>query len=183
MRILWISSFFISSGFCFYSCTATVQIYYSYNSFNKITEIQEIPSQFPTISLCNFKLLNQSNPETLKFLDDNKDVTSDFNGLRTSFAIDKNLSTEDRKQIGFLIENMLRVCVFNNQICYPNIFTYFYSPVYANCYSFNSGIWITMELNLLFEKYLQMLDCMAYGLKLMLVLIQPKHILMIDQDL
>jgi hypothetical protein len=34
VRILWIISFFISSGFCIYSCIATKQTYYSYNSYN-----------------------------------------------------------------------------------------------------------------------------------------------------
>jgi hypothetical protein len=68
------------------------------------TRFQEIPSQFSTISLCNLKLLNQSNPETLKFLDNNKDIAADFTALRAAFAND--LSIEDRKQMGFMACNV-----------------------------------------------------------------------------
>ena len=42
-----------------------------------------------------------------------------------------------RKSYGYQLENMLVSCHFNYNPCYLSDFTYFYDPLYGNCYTFN----------------------------------------------
>ena len=144
LRILWTVSFLSCSVICFYSCITLTQIYYSYEISTKISIIQEIPTEFPTVSFCNSKLLNQSNPITLRYFNINLLVKNasyyDSFVLPNTFPNDRNLTISDRKIMSFQIEHIFRGCWYNSVSCDVKNFTYFYSPLYGNCYSFNSGL-------------------------------------------
>ena len=147
LKIIWVLCLIACVGYCFYSCVTTFQNYYTYPSSTKITIIQELPTQFPAISLCNIKILNRSNPRTREYLNRNSEVkeADTLYRVRFAFANDKNLTIDDRRELGFKIENMLVpdipefFCYFNNDFCFSDDFTYFYNPAFGNCYSFNIG--------------------------------------------
>ena len=147
LKIIWFICLVACSGYCFYSCVTTFQNYYTYPSSTKISIVEEIPTDFPTISFCNIKILNRSNPKTREYVKMNSEVqnANTLYRVRFAFANDRSLSIEDRRDLGFKIEDMLvpdvphYFCYFNNDYCFPHDFTHFYNPAYGNCYSFNIG--------------------------------------------
>ena len=147
LKIIWVFCLVGCTAYCCYSCLTAFQNYYSYPTTTKLSIVQELPTQFPAISFCNLKLLNRSNPNTLEYVNKNpaiKEAQNQFR-LRFAFANDKNLNTEDRKEMGFKLENMLLpdipfdFCYYDNDFCNVSDFTYFSNPAYGNCYSFNIG--------------------------------------------
>ena len=149
LQIIYTLCFFVCLGYCIVSCILITQKYRLYQSTTKISIVQEVPTNFPAISFCNSKLLNRTNPLTVKLINDTSALNQveDQYRLRFSFANIKNLTSEERKEFGFKLENMLLPsnkigkpwCFFNNDFCDVDDFTYFYNPAYGNCYSFNIG--------------------------------------------
>ena len=157
----------------------TFQNYFSYPSYISTSIIQEIPTNFPMISFCNIKSINYSNPKTLDYIQTNYEslyipislAVSPFDWLisqqyvlRQFINNDKNLKISDLKDLGYQIEDMLVSCYFNYKPCYASNFTYFYNPLYGNCYKFNANIDSVMQVSL---------PGLLYGLQLELFVGKP----------
>ena len=67
-------------------------------------------------------------------------IISDIYATRSLINNDKNLTNENRKEMGYQLKDMLISCFFNYEPCTVNDFTYFHDPLYGNCYTFNKGI-------------------------------------------
>ena len=154
VKIIWILCFLASGIYCLVSIVQTFQNYFSYPSYVTIQIVQEIPSQFPAVSFCNMKTVNASNSYTKSYLTSNAmyftlpqnmfpslgtwSLISSWL-MRTTINNDKTLTIANKKSLGYQIEDMLVTCHYNFLECYASDFTYFYSPLYGNCYTFNSG--------------------------------------------
>ena len=58
MKIIWACSLLSCTIYCIIICVQQFQEYYSYPTSTMISAVEELPTQFPTISFCNVKLLN-----------------------------------------------------------------------------------------------------------------------------
>jgi hypothetical protein len=147
LKVIWVISLLACGGYCLYSCIQAIENYYSFEYLTKIQLVQEIPSEFPAVTFCNLKLLNRSNSFTQNYI--NKSIymsqAKTYQEIKFALAYDLNLTKSAKKELGFKIEDMFlpgygnKNCLFDNYPCNENDFTYFFHPVYGNCYSFNIG--------------------------------------------
>ena len=151
-KVIWIICFLICSGFCLYYVIDAIQNYLTFPTVITRSIVQEIPSQFPKVSFCNNKFTNISLSydfidqfKIFKVNSSNKFVSLlewDYstNYLLKTYLSHPSVSDGFRKSIGYNIEDMLISCYFNYNSCNASDFTYFYSPLYGNCYTFNGGV-------------------------------------------
>ena len=152
LRILWIVFFLVSASYCLYSIIQTFQTYFSYPSYISTTIVQEIPTKFPMVAFCNAKSVDYSKAATIAYITANSmslyipqfAATSIYMWLniqdyvlRKQINNDQSLTAAAKKALGFQIEDMLVSCYFNYKACNSSDFTYFYNPLYGNCYKFN----------------------------------------------
>lgn len=150
-RIIWIICFIISFIYCMHTVGQLLQNYYSNPSYISTEIVQEIPTPFPAITICNIKLVNRTRSST--YLDANvlnfdlRNFTDPYSYIITqeystklTLNSDSNLTNKTKKELGFLIEDMLISCYFNYIPCTAEDFTYSYSLQFGNCYTFNKGI-------------------------------------------
>jgi len=151
MKVFWLMFFTISSTLCTWF---TIQIFTQYLSYKVITNVKyvnEIPAEFPRITICNknplvsiygyqltadiYQRLYGSN------LDDKKDSTNLDDLLeKVKLAVNnKKYSKEEKQQWGHSFNQMFLKCTFSEAPCNESDFEWMYSPDYGNCYVFNSG--------------------------------------------
>jgi hypothetical protein len=182
LKIIWLCCFLASTSLCVISMTKTLNNYYTFPSYISTKIIQEVPTPFPAITICNLKSVNQTrSPSYLKTHVTNKNLSSfasPFSYIishhyltRTAIKNDKNLTNSERKSIGFELKVMLISCSFNYEPCNANDFTYYYDSNYGNCYTFNKGVDDNGTKN---EIKTVSLAGMLYGLILELYLGDPK---------
>ena len=169
MKIIWFSCVLASVGYCLYLLVQLIQMYTSFPSSISTEKVQEMPTQFPAVTICNLKTVN--NAANLNFLNLVKNKTanqstfewiSSIQYLMRAAVFNQNNETI-RKSYGYQLENMLVSCHFNYNPCYLSDFTYFYDPLYGNCYTFNKQAPI---------KYVT-IPGLSYGLTLELFLGNP----------
>ena len=150
MKIFWFIAFLGGLAVASYYFISSLINYFQYQAAVQITLIQEFPTLFPAVTICNLnpfpninKLenqLNQSelfNPESLN----SKNIAYYFVEAQENLnRIVANLSPDEKKQaIGFLLNESLISCTFNNKFCDSNYFTTFFDYNNGNCYTFNGG--------------------------------------------
>lgn len=57
-KIFWVISFFASTGLCGLMIYKAILNYFKYETVSKIESVLEIPTTFPTISICNMNSLS-----------------------------------------------------------------------------------------------------------------------------
>jgi hypothetical protein len=152
LKIIWLCCFLVSGSTCIFSIIRTLNDYLTYPTFISTQIIQEVPTYFPAVTLCNLKTVNKtksknyliSSVEQLErswFQTPLEYITSQQYMTQSIINNDKNLTDETRKELGFEMKDMLVSCMYKYQNCYPYDFTYFYDPLYGNCYTFNKGVY------------------------------------------
>lgn len=53
IKLFWIACFMVSTGFCAWLITIAIINYFNYETVTKTETVLEIPTTFPTISICN----------------------------------------------------------------------------------------------------------------------------------
>ena len=56
-KIFWTFFLIVCSSYCFYSIIKSIQSYYEFEVVTKIEVIDEIPTQFPAVTICNLNFL------------------------------------------------------------------------------------------------------------------------------
>ena len=139
IKYMWIVFFLISTGACAYSIIKSFQQYFQFDVVTKVRLINEIPSTFPKITICNRNplstnytlyndIMNMKNTN-VKLLDYN--VLLKYNS--------PYVTNEDRKKIGYSLEDMLISCKFADVVCNASDFEWKFDKFFGNCYDFNTG--------------------------------------------
>ena len=159
MKVIWAFCILLSSCACFYLISIGFISYYRYDTYISSTTIQEIPTNFPAITICNTKFLNKVKAET--YINKSVDIQKDFARitplsknlevygqyfwkafiesyiLQTAVSRDSNLTTSERISLGFELSDMLLFCRFNWKTCNQSDFSFIFNSFYGNCYTFN----------------------------------------------
>ena len=154
LRMIWISCFFASFGYCIYQITDSFLKYFDFDVISNYNYQFEVPTEFPTVDICNlnpydgnqlrqltsrFNSINDS--ESIKnpyYIQDIKKKTNSFKYfLEYSFQNDTN----EFYVAGFYIYQMLLSCLYNNQPCLQSDFQYYHNYFYGSCYS---SMWVTI---------------------------------------
>jgi hypothetical protein len=152
LKMIWLCCFLACFSYCIVSVVTTINNYTTYPSYINTKIIQEIPSQFPAITICNQKTVNTT--KSISYLNTNVpnlpqfifDTTFEYiitqqYVTRSIINDDKTLTVITRKELGFKLEDMLVSCFFNYKSCSASDFTYFYDASNGNCYTFNKGVY------------------------------------------
>ena len=140
---------------CIWNIVISIESYISWPTYWTIDNIQEIPTKFPAVTICNKKLLDTSKPATQAWMAANLQNLPGpnfyaFNNYyewnwftnyytRVSMTTDATLNSTTKKALGFQIEDMLFSCDFNVQGCNTSAFTYYFDTKYGNCYTWNKA--------------------------------------------
>ena len=154
LRLLWTISFLASTAGCAYLLYLSAASYLNYDVVTKITFYDELPSQFPTVTICNSypygsesstPFLQEQFNNFFQNLNFSSIVKFDFQYftfvkyLIALSAADPSVSDDFKKSLGLSIDDMLINCQYSSNPCTKDDFVWFYSSIYGNCYKFNSG--------------------------------------------
>jgi hypothetical protein len=151
LKLIWLCCFLASGSYCVISVLRTLNDYFTYPSYISTKITQEIPTQFPAITICNLKSVNQTRSPTylaknipkyslINYISPFYYIISQQYLSRTFINNDPNLTNTTRKELGFELKDMLLSCSFNYLPCFVSDFTYYYDSTYGNCYTFNKGV-------------------------------------------
>jgi hypothetical protein len=156
LKFIWTISLLISASYCFYSVFLSIINYYSYPIYTNTQIINEIPTKFPAVSICNLKLTNKTSSKSyldnLLYVNGVQKFPRSFFGssifmyimanlysIQATISSDSNLTSSSRRALGFEMSDMLLTCSYAQKACTENDFTHFFHPTFGNCFTFNKG--------------------------------------------
>ena len=146
IKIFWIICTLASTGVCAWLVTKTVTDYLTYETVTKAQIIDEVPTLFPVVSICN------KNPFTTnfafnyvdKFFNDNNlssieyeladSYTDIYNTIRYILGVNLrglNVTDAERKAMGLQMEEMLLMCLYNGVTCTADDFYWYFDSFYG----------------------------------------------------
>ncbi len=60
LKLIWLLCFLACAAYCISSMVTTLSDYLTYPSYTSTKIVQEVPTKFPAITLCNLKAFNKS---------------------------------------------------------------------------------------------------------------------------
>jgi hypothetical protein len=152
LKIIWLCCFLACGSYCISSMVRTLQDYLTYPSYISTEIIQQVPTKFPAITICNLKTVNITRSYSYLNLVNTAGQISQYSSLleymisdqytvRSTINNDKNLTETKRRELGFEMKDMLISCYYNYKPCDANDFTYLFDPLHGNCYTFNKGVY------------------------------------------
>jgi hypothetical protein len=149
IKIVWIVLFLLSSSYCTYLIVLSIQNYIEFNVVTQIKTINQVPSPFPSVTICNANsYLTQSSLEYVqKVLRDNniKDIleSGEFNNsyikmIMTRYFIGTNtilLNEREKRNLSVPFGEMLISCTFGLAPCSENDFEWSFDTLYGNCFT------------------------------------------------
>ena len=156
IKLMWSIFISISISYCLLNLYRLSKVYKSFDYTSQSEVITEIPTLFPTITICDINPFTTI--ESMNFIEEI--FQSEFNfSIKTSMPAKDFLAKlatankkarfvsllpefgddSKRKSLGFSLNDSLVECIFNEKMCDETDFIWFYSIENGNCYSFNSG--------------------------------------------
>jgi hypothetical protein len=149
LKILWLLFSLGSTGFLAYLVSKSIMDYLTHEVVTKIRVYNEVPLEFPTVTICNINPFTKTAADNLfdEILSQNgHSNTDDENILKEYFedflvkAMNPSKTDDYRKSLGPTLDEMLVDCDFSDISCTENSnFEWFYMIEYGNCFRFNSG--------------------------------------------
>ena len=155
LKLIWTFIFVAFSVLTAWLVIKAMIDYFQYELTSKIQVINEKPTFFPAVTICNtnafsslqaqhlieqkFKETYDVDLESLAY----KDVFSKLmqvNDITRLYANSPAFTDEQRLSMGFVSYENIQLCIFNGKVCTLN---WMYSYEYGNCYVFNSGVNLT----------------------------------------
>ena len=141
LRIIWSIFLLISVSVCCFMVFKSVNNYCDYEVVTKTTLTNQLPSEFPAITICNRSPFVTN--ESKSFYEKDHEILTKQLGENThTYKLFEpfNLSIENQKKLGLELKELINDCHFNNEACnYTNDFVWFYDFFFGNCFTFNSG--------------------------------------------
>ena len=151
IKLMWLLFLICSSAMCGFMVVRSIMDYLSFDVVTKVRVYSEVPSEFPTITICNINPFAKN--ESIEAMKDiyireypnasRDEITLDdlTNVYRTFLyeAMDHSFGYERKRSLTPDITDMLLYCSFNNNGCTYNNFSSFYMLFFGNCFRFNSG--------------------------------------------
>jgi hypothetical protein len=149
LKILWAIAFCSGIAAVTYYLINTLTAYFQYQPVVQVTRVDEFPTIFPSVTICNLipfvnlSRLGLTNEKVLFNQDSFDSLNLDYYFVEAQENLKRriaNLSKIDQKSTGFqLNDKTLISCRFNKEICDSSNFTSYFNYDYGNCYTFNGG--------------------------------------------
>ena len=144
----------IACGLASYTTITLILTYLQYNVITMTRTINETPTVFPKVTICNknlfatqyaYEFLLESN--LIDVMQMNRILNGDRNEAILYWTLFRailsgkilNVSDEQKKRFGHSLNDTLLSCLFDYEVCHANDFQWEWDTYYGNCYSFNSG--------------------------------------------
>lgn len=146
LKLFWLACFLTSATVCAYTVFNAITNYFHFETVTKVDTILEMPTQFPTVSICNLNpFMKQPGFEFSRayfhannVTDINYFLSDTFSNsiVMLRYAIGANLQSstitdEMRKQIGLNINDMLLLCSYNQNPCFAQEFDWYFDTLYG----------------------------------------------------
>lgn len=164
LKIMWTLFFLASSGLCASIIVSQIRSYLDFDVVTKVREVNEFPSPFPTVSICNLNYFTTNEALTflknvgLKYnLPDIFNETSNNNINATllqslgalyyiyGLGASHGLTRQEKKALGYDISEFMIDCKYVYAPCNLSRFEWFEHFVYGNCFKFNAGVDVVGE--------------------------------------
>lgn len=158
IKAVWIVCFLLSSLGCSYLVYSSIHDYIQWNTVTKLEIVQELPTLFPTVSICNLNSFttNYSFEFFQSILLKNKLIMpglsyeimnpflfrSNLESLKYFTRVNviaSNLTDAEKQLFGPKLEDILLSCMYNLKPCNLNDFDWYYDAYFGNCFRFNAG--------------------------------------------
>ena len=141
IKFAWIITFLSATSYCIYAIFVSIEAYLEHDFYTKIEIIDETPTNFPAISLCNLNSIE--NEEEYENKEYSKNFADNILDLTNNKWFSKHSGFMNRKKHFYSFEQlniskMLISCIFNRKRCTANDFDYFVHPLHGNCFRFNN---------------------------------------------
>lgn len=159
LKVLWLVCLLASASVCSYLVYSSIDDYIGWDTVSKIEIIQEIPTYFPTVSICNLNQLSTN--FSIQFMRDllienglmarNETLEQSYPNsyqdrlfwlkffVANNAYNQRNFSDSLKQQFSFRLEHMMLSCMYNLDDCTADDFEWYFDTFYGNCYRFNSG--------------------------------------------
>lgn len=149
-RLYWSVSLLIFTGVMIYFIVQAISAYFEYPTQTSVSITVEWPQAFPAVTICNYSplrydrfigpFLKYTNSVHLANITSQADFTQEQAlGIR-NFLLYKLNRNESLVELFYSLESMLMSCFYNGMRCTPANFTWFMSPSYGLCYTFNAKL-------------------------------------------
>jgi hypothetical protein len=148
--VFWSVAFIIYAGIMLYFIIESVVAYFQYPTQTSVSVIVEWPQDFPAVTICNYSplrydqfigpFLNYTNALNLTNTTDTTKFTSTQASYIQNFLLYKINRGESLNDLSFSLDSMMMGCTYNMQACTAVNFTWFMSPLYGLCYTFNAKL-------------------------------------------
>ena len=160
LKFVYIFFILLGFGLSSYMTISLLLTYLEYNVNTLTRSVNEVPSIYPKITICNVNLYTtkyaydylMSLNLTLNQIENlitSGDLTNAIfvysTNNRNVAARIQALSDEEKQSFSHTLNQTLLSCMFNFQPCTANDFKWEWDRLYGNCFSFNSGLNATGE--------------------------------------
>ncbi len=149
-RVFWSVSLFIFTGIMFFFIIQSIRAYFGYPTQTSISIVMEWPQAFPAVTICNYSpfrydqfigpFLNYTNTLNITNTNDTATFTESQAAFIRDFLRYKLNQNESLNDFFFPLSSMLIKCTYNGYNCSVNDFTWFITPLYGLCYTFNAKL-------------------------------------------
>ena len=137
--IVLLGSLFITG----YVLSWSVLAYFDYGVSSQIGLVYELPTEFPAVTLCDSNpLISKQSFNLMDSIYKSEQLREDWpslNKLTTMLVSSPSFGDDNRKKLGFDINEFQLDCTFNNIDCRSELHWY-WDYDYGNCYQFNVGL-------------------------------------------
>ncbi len=161
LKFVYVFFILLGFGLSSYMTISLILTYLEYNVNTLTRSVNEVPSIFPKVTICNVNLyttkyaydyltsLNLTLTQ-IESLINSGDLTNAIfvystNNRNVAARIQQELSDEEKQAFSHTLNQTLLSCMFNFQPCTANDFKWEWDRMYGNCFSFNSGLNATGE--------------------------------------
>lgn len=145
LKLFWLVCFVTSACACAYTISKSISSYMQHETVSKVETVLEVPTLFPTISICNLNpftteeaflsnkmFLSQNNISNV----DDILATSSSSYLMLRYLIGSNLrkstfTDKMRKQMGLNLKEMILDCSYNQAPCSADDFEWYFDTLYG----------------------------------------------------
>ena len=148
-RIFWSISLLIFASIMTYFIVQTIRSYFEYPTQTSVSMVVQWPQPFPAVTICNYSplrydrvmepLLNYIAALNITNITNTANFTKAYVPYVKQFLIDKFNQNESINEYLYSLESMMMFCSFNGLSCTVSDFTWFLSPQYGLCYTFNAN--------------------------------------------
>lgn len=143
IKLMWILFTLISAGLFAFMVIDNLMSYFKFEVTTKSRVVFELVSEFPTVTICNINYFTSHySQEIIENYKENykyHNPLSDYFKLWVKSEIMRHNQLNYPNNFGDSLQKMIVYCVYKGMYCNQSEFSYFYHPIYGNCYQFNSG--------------------------------------------